>query len=331
MRPTYTGQLSLTLLIALLLCLPVAPARAAFDWASVTLDNDLFVGEDNGYTNGFFISLYEAEERDEQLTTPDFWVAPLLWSLRQDNLVFAVNSYTLGQTMATPSDITIADPPQDELPYSAMLFMTNTYLTISPDHADSIATTIGLIGPAALGEETQKFVHKIVGADKPQGWDTQLKNELVFQFSRARTWRSWVSESGHFDLLTGLEMNLGTISSGVEGSVYVRYGRNLLESYATTLFNSSRTSNPLSIEGGWHLYAGLQAGYIFNIIFADGNTFRDSRSIDYDRERLGVTAGLAYSWKNCSMTFAITDADILQGDDLENLSRFGTLTFAWRL
>jgi len=325
----------LSVLIGLLLfCLFPPSAEADFNWASATLDNDLFVGEDSGYTNGIFLSLYEAELEQGKMPEHDFWVAPLMWSMSQKDRIFAVNSYSIGQTMATPSDISIENPAQDELPYSALLALSNSYLTITPTYADLVSTTIGIIGPAALGEESQKFVHKVVGADDPKGWDTQLKNEPVFQLSRARTWRSWVSESGHSDILTSCELSLGTIRSAISGGAYLRYGRNLPASYATVLFNSSRTSNPLGVDNGWYLYAGLEGGYIFNQIFTDGNTFRDSRSVDYKHEYVGATAGLAYSWKNWSLTFAFTDANILnRGDDkaLENLTQFGTLTLAWRL
>jgi hypothetical protein len=31
-------------------------ALAEVDWVSVTTDNDAFVGNDNGYTNGIFVS-----------------------------------------------------------------------------------------------------------------------------------------------------------------------------------------------------------------------------------------------------------------------------------
>ncbi len=108
----------------------------------------------------------------------DFWVAPLMWSMPQNDRTFAVNSYSIGQTMATPSDISVENPDKDELPYSALLAMSNSYLTISADYSDLVTTTIGIIGPAALGEETQKLIHKIVGAKDPKGWDTQLKMNL---------------------------------------------------------------------------------------------------------------------------------------------------------
>ncbi len=167
-----------SLLFTLLFGLLASPVQAEFNWASATLDNDLFIGDDSGYTNGFFLSLYEVDQEDGTMPEHDFWVAPLMWSMPQNDRTFAVNSYSIGQTMATPSDISVENPDKDELPYSALLAMSNSYLTISADYSDLVTTTIGIIGPAALGEETQKLIHKIVGAKDPKGWDTQLKMNL---------------------------------------------------------------------------------------------------------------------------------------------------------
>lgn len=330
MLNTYTKK---TLLL-MCLCSVTMSVRAEIDWISVTLDNDLFVGNDNGYTNGLYVSVFDVGEKSGKPPSHDFWVLPLMWIMPKQGVEFAANAYALGQTMSTPSDITIAVPDEDELPYSALLAMTNSYVTVSQGHADRVSTTIGIVGPAALGEEVQKFVHKIIGADEPLGWDTQLENELVFQLSRARIWRTWSSATDHLDVLTLAEASAGTLQSGVGSGMMIRYGRNLQESYVTTLFSNSRTINPMAVDGGWYTYFGLQLDYIFNQIFTDGNTFRDSRSIDYDHATIGVTTGIAYSWGNYALTFAFSDFDVLQDEssdeNVENLTRFGTLSFAWR-
>lgn len=303
-------------------------------WMSATFDNDLFVGNDNGYTNGLYLSVFDVGDSSHNKPAYDFWVKPLMSTMPKHRIQETINAYTLGQTMSTPNDINIVIPDNNELPYSALLALTNSYVTVKPLYADRVSTSIGIVGPAAFGEGAQKFVHKVISADKPQGWDTQLKNELVFQFSRARMWRAWQSDSGHFDFLRNADLSLGTIQSAASVGMILRYGRGLRSSYATTLFNRSRTINPSAVNGGWYFYGGVQAGYLFNQIFADGNTFRNSRSIDYDHKFIGLAAGLAYSWHNYSLTIAVNDANILQSgggeETLKKLTQYGTMTFAWR-
>ena len=326
------------LIVLLILCgasySPVA--RSDFDWMATTLDNDIFIGSDDGYTNGVYLSLFDVEELTaEKVVKPHFWMYPLMWSMRSDSAHLVVNSYTVGQTMSTPSDITIEDPSEDELPYSALLAITNSYTYIGSNFADQVAITIGIIGPSAFGAEAQKYVHKIVGSDEPLGWDTQLHDEIVFQFSRARAWRSWTSKSGRTDLTTSSRVGIGTLHSAAHLDSTLRYGRDLTGTIAPTLYTNSRTANPSAVNGSWFLYAGINGGYVFNQIFTDGNTYRDSRSVDYQHEYIGVTAGLTYSWEHTSLSFAYSNANIVQSkqndETLNNITQFGTVTFARKL
>lgn len=316
----------------LLLCTTVAAGER---WASITLDNDLFVGNDSGYSNGIYFSAYDTSDEAQNIPDPDFWVKPLLWSLPDSSPLAAVNAYTVGQTMSTPQDITTSVLSEFDLPYSALLFLNNTYLTVSTHRAYRVSTTIGLVGPVAMGEQAQKFVHGIIGSDEPQGWDTQIENELVFQLSRGRIGRVWHATSERLDILTQADISLGTISSGISGGIMLRYGRNLIRSFATPLLSTSRTSNPIAVGSGWYVYSGVKVGYTFNQIFTDGNTFRDSRSIEYDHESVGLTLGLSYAWQKASFTFAVNDSSIIEkgntNDVLKDLTRYGTITFAWRL
>ncbi|TQV85956.1 lipid A deacylase LpxR family protein [Aliikangiella coralliicola] len=317
-------------------------AYAEFEWVSYTLDNDLFIGNDSGYTNGLSVALYDSEEssgeeggfagKDPQ-PKPSWMLSPLLWSLKDEGYMGAVNIYTIGQSMITPEDIQVEVPSEEDLPYAGLLFINNTFLAINENFADKISTSIGVVGPLSLAEESQKFVHELIGADEPLGWDTQLKNELVFQFSRARAWRSWISDDQSMDLVTSVEASLGTISSSVNVGVMFRYGTDLSRTYATELLNTTRTSNPAAIDGGWYIYTIVNSGYLFNQIFTDGNTFRDSRSIDYRNEFVGISIGLAYSWKDYSLSVAFNDANLISDDSeeqLKNLTEYGTITFAYR-
>jgi len=46
--------------------------------------------------------------------------------------------------MTTPEDLTIPDPPLDSVPYSGLLFYTDSYIAIQEKYADRITTTIGV-------------------------------------------------------------------------------------------------------------------------------------------------------------------------------------------
>lgn len=322
----------------LVLCLSVfcmAPAYAENDWISVTLDNDVFVNEDNGYTNGIYVSYFKVNDDAESIQAPDFWVKPLSWSMPKENVLTSVNIYSGGQTLTTPYDIEEKIPAEGTFPYSALLSFTNTYISVTPNYADRVSTTLGVVGPIAMGKQTQKAFHRVIDAKTPRGWDTQLENELLFQFSRGRTWRAWVSDSGNVDFLTGVDASVGTLRSEVSTGFMLRYGRNIEDSFATFLLAESRTSNPIAVNKGWFVFAGVELGYTFNQIFTDGNTYRNSRSIDYDHNNNMLSSGLTYSWGDMALAFAINSPFSIGSDEddreMDKFTRYGTVTFSWQI
>ena len=332
------GKLNLTAMILLGLCAVIGSRTAqAVDWMAITLDNDSFIGNDNGYTNGIYFSWYDGVEHDE--AEPGFLAHAMLWSLPdKSSSATDIDIGTVGQTMTTPDDITDDPPilPPDSLPYAGLLFYSDTLLRIQQEHADRIAVTIGIVGEYSFAEEAQKFVHDLIGSDEPCCWDTQLDDEIVFQVSRSRAWKTWVSDSGDADLILVADGDLGTISSSLGAGIMVRYGAELKRSFASSLLIGSRTSNPLVTNSGWFLFAGAEASYLFNHIFLDTSKSYDDEyeEIDYDGDRVAVTAGLAYAWKNWSATFALNNLNILNnndGDPDNEFSEFGTLTVAWKL
>ncbi len=312
-------------------------ALADTDWVSITTDNDAFVGNDNGYTNGIFVSWYDGLEGEK--AEPGFLARAMLWSLPDSSSsTLDIDIGTIGQIMVTPDDIELDPPilPPDSLPYAGLLFYADTFLRIQETHADRISVTIGVVGENSFAEEAQEFVHDIIGADEPCCWDTQLDDEIVFQIGRGRVWKTWESDSGNADFLLAADVELGTISSSVGTSFMIRYGAELRKSYAMALLINSRTTNPVATQGGWYVFAGASANYLANHIFLDGSKSYDDdlEEIDYDAESVAVTAGLAYSWKKWSLTFAMNNLDVLNdsdGDPNEEFTKYGTLTVAWKL
>lgn len=327
-------NIAFSLLAMMVLYSTSARGKDIDQWLSITFDNDIFLGDDSGYTNGIFFSGFNAFEGDFN-NNQTVLLKPLRPTMPTiDRVEREAEAFTFGQMLSTPNDISLLDPPMDEPPYGALLFYAKSYLQVASDYADQITTTIGVVGPTALGKPAQTLVHKATGSEPPKGWDTQIRNEVVFSFSRGRLWRNWVSSTGNADVLSLASADLGTLQTSLRGEIYFRYGRGLKRSFATPLLSSSRTSNPVAIENGWYVYAGLSAGSRLRFILLDGNTFKSSRSVDYKKEYLGLTAGLSYAWERSGFTFAVSDASLLQkidGDKLDKVTQYGSLTYAWKL
>jgi hypothetical protein len=196
------------------------------------------------------------------------------------------HGYVLGQTMFTASNTQIANPPPDERPYAGWLYGAivlgvETGLTL-----DRVSLAVGVVGPASFAEQTQKFIHDLRRTDKPLGWDTQLRNEPGVVLMRQRSWRS-VARHG----VGGLELDLTPHAGAAVGNVFtyadagltVRVGTHLPNDYGPPRIQPGVPGSGLYIPGNelsWYLFAGGEARAVARNIFLDGNTFRDSRSVD---------------------------------------------------
>jgi lipid A 3-O-deacylase len=313
------------------LLFPSTVCHAAVDWMSFTWDNDIFVGEDNGYTNGGFWTWFNTGRRDKEPPEPSWLQAPLLWSMSDEERPLSqVNAHTIGHMMVTPEDIKRRNPDPNDIPYSGLLYYENSHMEVYDDYADLSGVTIGLIGPSSGAGALQKFVHKrLSGSDIPQGWHAQLKDEVVFRLTRNRVWREWASPEGGSDFLLMGGANLGTLETSVAGYAVFRWGRNLAQSYAAIAYHGSRAVNPMALNGGWHIYLGLSARYVAHLIFTDGNTFHDGPSIDADPSKAGYITGFSYSWSDWAATLAIEDMAFNERQ-FKGIERYGTLTVAYR-
>ncbi|MES1265915.1 MAG: lipid A-modifier LpxR family protein, partial [Variovorax sp.] len=179
---------------AVLACAAAAPALAEERLASVLFQNDLFLGHDGGgYTNGTFVSIMRVTSPGESSVEPPLLMKPIAGWLGLPEATLA--SSTLGQIMVTPRDITVRKPDPMDAPYIGALVFRSAQVDVHDDIADMAAINFGVVGPAAGAEQTQRFVHRVVGADRPEGWDSQVSNKVVAGIERYRAWRFPLGES----------------------------------------------------------------------------------------------------------------------------------------
>lgn len=320
-------QRTLILIICLLLA---AQSNAEMDWASLIWHNDMFVFRDGGgYTNGAYISLYDVSNEGNGLAEAPLLTRPFLPFLQQ-NPDLTLSVYTLGQAMVTPRDISKAIPDPRDAPYAGLLMLRSSFISVYGNRADSLSTSIGILGPASGAENMQKFIHKVTDSTDPQGWDYQLKNELVGQVHYMRTRRFASAESPAVDLLLLAQIGAGNFESSVGTGFILRAGRGLEKSFSSAALITGRITNPVAIDGGWYVYVGGNIDYVHNQIFINGNTFRASPSADLRHESHSLIAGIAYSWRDLSISLAFKDGNSLDNNN-SSRQQFGAVTLGWRL
>jgi hypothetical protein len=267
-------------LAALMLSLAGSAAAEETGFLTLQIENDIFAGFDEQYTNGTYL-IYMRPMND----LPG-WAR---WTRRQlDRLIKAPDwqaGYGLGQSMFTPSDITDPNPPLDDRPYAGFLF-GSLYLTADTgERLDIVALEVGVTGPPSLAEATQKFIHNDLGlGDPPEGWHTQLDTEMAFRVLYEQKRRYGSTLWGHeVDAIPQVAVALGTVDTSLSAALTVRLGEGLAMDYGQP--RTRRSAAPtLRVNGGdafrWNVFVGIGGRLVARDLFLDGNTFRDSRSVD---------------------------------------------------
>lgn len=321
--------------VSLLLVVLAGPAAVAAEEASKSgtlsfiLENDLFYNNDRHYTNGVRLVWVP----NQQSTIPQ-------WALKWSRLVpwFPKDGevhpgFALGQSMFTPRDITIADPSPRERPYAGWLYGTIGMGVESGRQLDQFGITLGMVGPTSLAEQSQKFVHKVIGSDQPKGWDTQLRNEPGIVLTYQRSWREFVATTllkNEFDVAPHLGGALGNVYTYANAGITMRYGSQLPKDYGPPRIQpglpGSSDFSPRS-DFGWYLFAGVDGRLVARNVFLDGNTFRDSRSVDKFPLVGDLQFGLVLDWPTIrvSYTHVLRSREFQTQDNSDN---FGAISLS---
>ena len=311
---------------------------AGWDTVTITWDNDLFTysNTDRHYTNGIHARLESKPFTvfDESSILGLF--VPILDALPISSRKFQQRTvaYSVGQKMFTPDDITLASPRSDDMPYAGLLYASADFSASAPSHADLFRLTIGLVGPGSLAKQTQKAAHKLVGADDPEGWSHQLGNEIVFSalYERRHLLASGkLGKHASFDLVGIGRGEIGTLNTGAEAGlaiVFSETGMNGHRKLQPDIAGNGYLSRS-DLKQGWFGYLGTTGRVTLRNVFLDGNTYRDSPSVDKKPTNGSVFLGFGFAAANWIVS-AGWSLESKRFDTQEKGIRYGSLTLTYR-
>lgn len=293
------------------------------------LENDLFANQDQGYTNGVRISMVSPNVRDfedspclpgaaEDVNRLIDALLPAVvpGAAGQDDTEFNM-VFSLAQEMYTPTDWTRSDLVEDDRPYAGWLYLGFGYNARRGHSMHSTVLNVGVVGPAALAETTQDFVHHLRGIHRFAGWDNQLGNEIGLQLVHERKRRFLPASSRlreapwAWDAIVHWGGSIGNVATYANVGVEWRFGYRLPDDFGTSALRPGgenaapvRPGSSRSEVRGAHLFLSLDARAVARNIFLDGNTFRDSHSVDKRPWVADAALGLAFRSGRYSLTFA---------------------------
>jgi hypothetical protein len=304
-----------------------------------TLENDVFTGSDNNYTNGLGLS-WVSSDLDSYDESSFLRKWGRFWSFLpfvEDAGYKTYAAWSLVQEMNTPNDIDNPNPPLDDQPYSGMLYIDSVLYARGDRWTHAWELKLGVVGPASRAEHTQKDFHHLVGADEPQGWDTQLPNEGIINvgYTVAHLLKKGeVGKSAEWRLVPVASASLGNYFTGVGLGMYGEIGWNLVDALGGTALregmNAASTVGVGRVEG-WSVgfFGGLGGYGVAHYLPLDGTVFHDSRSVDSE-PLVGMTSvGMNVRHHGLVVSLATTfytDTFKTQRKDAD----FGTLSVSWQ-
>lgn len=286
------------------------PAQPRRRFITFSIENDKFGGgTDQHYTSGV---------RASYLNT-DAHIPEIIGEIADFIPGFAVNEatsimYSIGQNLYTPRDIAEPEPQPGERPWAAWAYGSAAMLTPRGNRMDELELTLGMVGPAALGEPIQRITHELLNVQIPEGWDHQLHNEPGLIISWKRRWpRFYDFDFGPFygALEPNVDVTLGNIYTYAGTGVMLRFGpyndrfqdappRVRPGIPGTGYFEAPRRHN-LS----WYAVMGVDGRAIARNIFLDGNSFRSSHSVDKRYFVADLTAGAAVTFDRFRLGYSM--------------------------
>lgn len=317
------------------------PARDAKGTLSFVAENDLFgSSRDQHYTHGSKVSWLSARNGAPEFAhkVADFLpVFPDGGSLRI--------SYSAGQSIFTPDDISDPNPPEDSRPYAGWLYAGIGIVSEKDDRIDVLDLNIGMVGPASLADETQTTWHDFIGVAEPRGWDTQIENEPGILLTYERKWRALFQfdeeDIGVLGLWPGLGVDVTPHVGGALGNVLtygaagatLRFGENLRNDLGgpqriRPSLPGSAYFDPVDLLG-WYLFAGAEGRVVARNIFLDGNSFRDSRDVEKEIlvGDLQFGAAVIFPFARVAYTHIIRSKEFKTQADVD---QFGAISVSFR-
>jgi hypothetical protein len=297
-------------------------------------ENDTFGGSDRYYTNGFLFAW-----RSPSYDPPD-WLGRLTDG---PSLLFPGTTTRwglgFGQKKWTPEDTLARDPPRDDRPYAAWLYGAITLVSYDATTLGSLELQVGVVGPSALGEQVQNTTHDLFNIARAEGWATQIKDEPGVNLVATRQWR--INRPTQWDgisvgLVPSLSGSLGNVSTFAGAGVMLRLGTELEADFGPprvrpvsvgSVFH--QPTEALGDRWGWYGFMGVEGRAVLRDISLDGNTWRDSRSVDRETWVGDASLGFALFLNRTRLTATYT-VRTEEFATQRNLAQFGSLSIAAR-
>lgn len=330
-----TPAISSCLSLLVLLVSSALAGESEAEWGSghftFHLDNDLFAGVDENYTNGARLSWISSERDGEDIAPVQRFISKLngdadslrlaqkIWGFENLSEVSYQYGFALTQLMFTPKESEPSTAPQGQRPYAGWAGLGFSVHAKDENAMHSVELVIGILGPHAYAEEAQDVIHDFWGIDKFNGWDSQIPEEPTVNLYFTQRRRLELLERGSatgisVDGLSEAGMALGTFKVDAWAGLLVRAGWNLPYDFSDPRLSETANTQRMFVKeradiDAWSVYliAGGRGRVVGHDATLDGPVFRDfNTGVDKEWWVLEGYAGFGVRRGNCEFSYVHT-------------------------
>jgi hypothetical protein len=263
-------------------------------------ENDADFRNDNDYTYGSELgALFYRKDLSNS-----FLHIPFTDYKNQDNYL----SFSYAQKIYTPKDLEAATLISDDRAYAGYMYIKSSLHQASQDSLQSLSLQLGMVGPATKMDKVQEVIHSLIGSDDPQGWKYQLKNEFIMQLNYSH--KEYMELSETIALIPEYGFELGNASTKIYAMTFLRWGENLPEDYGSTQISNTnynkvprRLNQKYLNRWSYCFNFSFKGNLIARDIFLDGNSFRDSHSVEKNIFVAEVGYGFSLNYEKFSIEY----------------------------
>ncbi len=274
--------------------LPLSALSLHADQVSLQWYNDVFAGTDRHFTNGGSISWLDDTFRgkDDNGTNSYsalvFDIANALPFTTMDTSRQHTAGISLMQMMITPTDISQSEPQYDDFPYAGYLALSFYMFEFDETSFDEYRLEVGVVGPQSGAEWLQKTVHRIIGSDKPQGWDTQMGTQWTINALYRYGVKSWQKSYDYglsADWFNHVGFQAGNFVTDGFGGTTLRVGQNYINNFNVNAPYFKEEAALIQLQKahhgfGWSISAGANADALAYSYILD-----EAKEMGYQYER----------------------------------------------
>jgi hypothetical protein len=263
------------------------------------MENDVINGEDKHYTNGVAFSyLSNKDTNDLNKHNNNFFNIVSKIPTFNNNTKYQSLGMTLSHLTFTPDDIEQKNKITKDVPYAGVVTIDFILYKWEEDFFHQYMLTLGMVGPSSSAERFQNTYHNITGNTQTRGWNNQLDDTFLYNFSYAYGYRAFKHNFsyGKMDVVNNFKVDMGNYNRALMVGTAIRYGNNYPNNFNTIgrflgvnenkLLNLDSKSNK---DFGWSISYGL--GYSYNDYFYITN---HDKSYELDKLKDTIVQVISY-------------------------------------